>query len=122
MNPPLERSWSDKTPITHLKGIGKRNAERLARIGIRSVQDVLFHLPFRYQDRTRIIPISNLRAGDQAVVEGVVNGSDIRFGRRRSLVVELVDGTGALVLRLFHFSSAQQASLGPGTRLRCYGC
>lgn len=121
MNPPLERSWSDKTPITHLKGIGKRNAERLARIGIRSVQDVLFHLPFRYQDRTRIIPISNLRAGDQAVVEGVVNGSDIRFGRRRSLVVELVDGTGALVLRLFHFSSAQQASLGPGTRLRCFG-
>ena len=108
-------------PVTALKGIGARTADKLAAIGIRTVQDVLFHLPFRYQDRTRIAPIGALRTGDEVVVEGVVELADIRFGRRRSLLVRLADGTGSLTLRLFHFTAAQKAGFSRGARLRCFG-
>jgi ATP-dependent DNA helicase RecG len=108
-------------PVTALKGIGPSNAERLGRLGVRTVQDVLFHLPLRYQDRTRVSPLGTLRPGDQAVVEGVVDHAEIKLGRRRSLLVQLSDGTGRIVLRFFHFSGAQQQALTRGTRLRCFG-
>lgn len=111
----------DQLPVTALKGVGARNSEKLARLGIRTVQDILFHLPFRYQDRTRVVPIGSLRPGDNVVVEGEIELADIRFGRRRSLLVKLADGTGSLTLRFFHFSNAQKAALGRGNRLRCYG-
>jgi len=110
-----------KSPITGLKRVGPKVAERLGRLGIHTVQDLLLHLPLRYQDRTRIQPIGSLRHGDQAVIEGVVDLAQIKFGRRRSLLVSLTDATGALVLRFFHFSSAQQQGLVRGSRLRCFG-
>ena len=108
-------------PITSLKGVGPRAAERLARLGIDSVQDVLFHLPLRYQDRTRVVPIGTLRVGDQAVIEGEIGHVELRVGRRRSLLVHLSDGTGAITLRFFYFSAAQRAGLTAGIRLRCFG-
>ena len=101
----------DRLPVTALKGVGPSSALKLEKIGITSVQDVLFHLPFRYEDRTRIRAIGSLKAGDQVAIEGVVEATDIRFGRRRSLLVRIADGTGFLMLRFFHFSSAQKASL-----------
>ncbi len=107
--------------VTHLKGVGPKGAERLAKLGIQSLQDLLFHLPLRYQDRTHIRPIGSLNSGDQVVIEGEVELSDVRFGRRRSLLVQIADGTGTLILRFFHFSSAQRAALGRGVRLRCFG-
>jgi ATP-dependent DNA helicase RecG len=112
---------TDQIAVTRLKGVGPKAAERLARLGIRSVQDILFHLPLRYQDRTRVVPIGSLRPGDQAVIEGEVDHAEIRLGRRRSLLVHLSDGTGALILRFFHFSAAQKEGLGKGARLRCFG-
>ncbi|HIP52873.1 MAG TPA: ATP-dependent DNA helicase RecG, partial [Chromatiales bacterium] len=122
---PLEKdtvtATLDRTPVTRLKGVGPRNAEKLKRLDIETVQDVLFHLPLRYQDRTRITPMGAARHGDQTVVEGVVDHSEIRFGRRRSLLVHLSDGTGAVVLRFFYFSATQQANLSAGARLRCFG-
>ncbi len=93
----------------------------MARLGIHSVQDVLFHLPLRYQDRTRILPIGTLRPGDQAVIRGEVEAADVRFGRRRSLLVRIADNSGAITLRFFHFSAAQKNSLLPGSWLRCFG-
>ena len=111
----------DQMPVTALKGVGSRNSEKLAKIGIRTVQDILFHLPFRYQDRTRVVPIGSLRPGDSVVVEGEIELADIRFGRRRSLLVRLADGSGALTLRFFHFSAAQKSALSRGSCLRCYG-
>jgi ATP-dependent DNA helicase RecG len=108
-------------PVEVLKGVGPKAVERLERLGIRSVQDLLFHFPVRYQDRTRVAPIGSLRPGDQAVIQGEVEHAEVRLGRRRSLLVRIADGTGAIILRFFHFSAAQKAGLERGTRLRCFG-
>ncbi|MHA7116677.1 ATP-dependent DNA helicase RecG [Pseudomonas promysalinigenes] len=110
-----------KVPVTALKGVGDAMAEKLAKVGLENLQDVLFHLPLRYQDRTRVVPIGQLRPGQDAVIEGVVSGADVTMGKRRSLVVRLSDGTGVLSLRFYHFSNAQKEGLKRGTHLRCYG-
>ncbi|HUE91743.1 ATP-dependent DNA helicase RecG [Pseudomonas sp.] len=107
--------------VTALKGVGAALAEKLAKVGLETLQDVLFHLPLRYQDRTRIVPIGALRPGQDAVVEGVVCGADVVMGRRRSLLVRLQDGSGTLSLRFYHFSQAQKEGLKRGTQVRCYG-
>lgn len=116
----------DLNSITSLKGVGPRMAEKLARLNLFRLQDVLFHLPLRYEDRTRIVPIGSLHHSNRAVIEGVVEHSAISFGRsgrqrRRMLMVHLADGTGSIKLRFFNFSKAQQEKLSKGTRLRCYG-
>lgn len=111
----------DDIPVTTLKGVGSALADRLAKLGIHSLQDLLFHLPHRYEDRTRIIPMGNLRIGDVGVVEGEVVKADLVMGRRRSLQVTLKDQTGFLVMRFFHFNAAQKNQLTEGVRVRCFG-
>ena len=113
--PPLD------APVTSLKGVGEALRLKLTRLQVESVADLLFHLPSRYQDRTRVTPIGTLRAGHEAVVEGEVSASDVVKGRRRSLLVRLRDGSGIISLRFFHFSPAQQQQFRPGTRVRCFG-
>ena len=108
-------------PVTALKGVGAALEEKLAKVGLENLQDILFHLPLRYQDRTRVTPIGALRPGQDAVVEGVVSGADVVMGKRRSLLVRLQDGSGTLSLRFYHFSQAQKENLKRGTHLRCYG-
>ncbi|MBC2679359.1 ATP-dependent DNA helicase RecG [Pseudomonas baltica] len=107
--------------VTALKGVGEAMAEKLAKVGLENLQDVLFHLPLRYQDRTRVVPIGALHPGQDAVIEGVVSGADVSMGKRRSLLVRLGDGSGSLSLRFYHFSNAQKEALKRGTHLRCYG-
>jgi ATP-dependent DNA helicase RecG len=112
--------------LAELRGVGPRLAERLARLGIQRARDLLFLLPYRYEDRTRVVPMAALRHGMRAVVEGTVTRSQVKLGRRRMLLVHLVEqpgeeGGAGLVMRLFHFSSTQQASLPAGTRLRLFG-
>jgi ATP-dependent DNA helicase RecG len=108
-------------PVTALRGVGPALAELLAKLGLHTVQDVLFHLPLRYEDRTRVIHIGSLRNGDRAVVEGEIQLAEVVFRRRRTLLVRIADGTGFVTLRFFHFSGAQQAQLVRGQRLRCFG-
>ncbi|MGH8373475.1 MAG: ATP-dependent DNA helicase RecG [Gammaproteobacteria bacterium] len=108
-------------PITRLRGVGPQVAERLTRLGIRTVSDLLFHLPARYEDRTRIIPIGALRPGVPTAIEGEVQLAEIVIRRRRTLLVRISDGTGALTLRFFHFNQAQADALARGVHLRCYG-
>ena len=108
-------------PVSQLRGVGPKLASKLAEAGIYRVEDLLFHLPLRYQDRTRVTPIGATQEGVDVVIEGDVRVADVAFGRRRSLVVRLQDGSGTITLRFFHFSAAQKNNLQPGTRLRCFG-
>ncbi|MFZ9583561.1 MAG: ATP-dependent DNA helicase RecG [Pseudohongiellaceae bacterium] len=111
----------EQLPLTRLKGVGPALAARLAALGLHTVLDLLFHLPLRYQDRTRVTPIGALRQGMDVVIEGTIAGSAIVFGKRRSLLVKVQDGSGITTLRFFHFSAAQRAALLVGTRIRCFG-
>ncbi len=108
-------------PAGSLAGVGPRLSDKLQRLGVRAVRDLLYHLPCRYQDRTRIAPIGRLRLKQEVVVEGVIASSQIQFGRRRSLLCRLQDDSGTLTLRFFHFNREQQQRLATGRRLRCFG-
>lgn len=114
-------STPDQIAISQLSGVGPRTAERLERLGIVTVQDMLFHLPSRYQDRTRITPIAALREGMEVVIEGEILICDTVRGRRRSLLCRIEDGSGVTSLRFFHFSNAQKNNLQRGARIRCFG-
>lgn len=120
MSTVLEQSLGH-APVTELKNVGDKFAEKLAKLGIRSVQDLLFHVPLRYQDRTRITPIGGVRPNVDVVIEGEIMLADVVFGKRRSLAVRLQDGTGTITLRFYHFSGAQKNNLQKGARIRCYG-
>jgi ATP-dependent DNA helicase RecG len=104
-----------------MRGVGPALAGRLARLGVHAAEDLLFVLPLRYEDRTRVVPIGALQAGARAVIEGEVLLADLAFRRRRQLLVRLGDGSGTITLRFFHFSNAQRNGLARGTRLRCHG-
>jgi ATP-dependent DNA helicase RecG len=109
------------SPVRMLPGVGNRIEPRLARIGIATIGDLLFHLPFRYLDKTHLAPIGTLRHGQEALVQGTVELAQIRYGGRRSLLCRISDGTGALMLRFFHFNRAQQAGMERGRHIRCWG-
>ena len=95
--------------------------QRLNRLGVETIGDLLCLVPLRYEDRTVVRPLGSLRAGEKVLVEGEVALSDVAYGRRRSLLCRLGDGTGSIMLRFFHFSRQQQAGLQRGQALRCFG-
>ncbi|WP_404342628.1 ATP-dependent DNA helicase RecG [Pseudoalteromonas mariniglutinosa] len=108
-------------PITELKGVGPKMAERLTKLGISTVQDMLFHLPLRYEDRTRIYAINELQLHSHVSIEATIETSQITFGKRRMLVCQVNDGSGRLTLRFFNFSAAQKNALSVGKVIRCFG-
>jgi ATP-dependent DNA helicase RecG len=108
-------------PITTLNGIGTEIAEQLARLGIETIDDMLFHLPLRYEDRTEIKSIADAQIGENALIQGVIQSAEVRIARKRSLLCTLSDNTGSLTLRFFHFHPAQQQSFKRGELLRCFG-
>lgn len=108
-------------PVTQLTGIGSQTAARLQKLGIQTVQDLLFHLPQRYQDRTRIYPISSLLPGMNVLVCGSVEYTDLSQRGRNSVICRISDDSGLLALRFFHFSVQQIQQLKPGVMLSCFG-
>lgn len=111
----------DLVPITDLKGVAKRVAEKLAKLGITTVQDLLFHLPLRYEDRTQIYPIAALSLGSYGTIEAEIQSTQIIQGRKRMLVCNVRDDTGSLSLRFFNFSVAQRNAMQNGLMIRAYG-
>jgi len=110
------------TPVGALPGVGPALVASLARLGLERVQDLWFHLPLRYEDKTRITPIADLRVGERAQVEGVVEAVERGFRYRPQLKVAIGDASRqTLLLRFFHFNRAQAEQLLPGARLLCYG-
>ncbi|MBI2993445.1 MAG: ATP-dependent DNA helicase RecG [Gammaproteobacteria bacterium] len=108
-------------PTRDLPGVGPKIEDLLKRIGIHCLRDLLFHLPYRYADRTRLLPIGALQSGVEALTQGRVELCQVRYPGRRSLLCRISDGTGALTLRFFHFNRAQEAQLQRGALIRCYG-
>jgi ATP-dependent DNA helicase RecG len=112
----------NNTPVTNLKGVGPRVAELLANLNIYTAQDLLFHLPLHYQDRTEITAIASLPVGEQKFIEGTVQLGQVVYRGRRVLTCRVADATGQIILRLYHFNATQQQQLStPGLRLRCFG-
>jgi len=111
-----------EAPVTTLPGVGPALATTLGKLGLHTLQDLWFHLPLRYEDRTRLTAIRDLRSGDTAQVEGRVEAVERGFRYRPQLRVAISDDSHAtLLLRFFHFNKSQVDQLAVGTRLRCYG-
>jgi ATP-dependent DNA helicase RecG len=115
------RVASEQRPVASLRGVGPALAGKLAKLGVAQVQDLLFVLPSRYEDRTQISAMGTVRPGARVVVEGEIQLTEVVFRRRRQMLCRIADGTGSLTLRFFHFSGTQQANLARGTRIRCFG-
>jgi ATP-dependent DNA helicase RecG len=111
----------DLKPVTVLRGVGESLAARLRALGVETTQDLLFLLPLRYEDRTRIVPLGELRPGQRAAVEGEVLLTEVAFRGRRQMLCKIADGSGFLTLRFFHFTAQQQQGLARGVRIRCFG-
>ncbi len=107
--------------VASLRGVGPSLSDKLGRLHIASIRDLLFHLPIRYQDRTRKSAIGSLLPRTEVVIEGSVDLAQVMFGRRRTLVVRISDGTGAIILRFFHFNRSQQIRFAKDRYFRCYG-
>jgi ATP-dependent DNA helicase RecG len=110
-----------KAPLTVLRGVGPQLAQTLEKLGWYVIEDLLFHLPIRYQDRTRITSIGQLRLYQHVLIDAEIRSCKVTFGRRRSLVCRVQDNTGSISFRLFHFSKSQQNQLQEGKRIRCFG-
>lgn len=108
-------------PLTSLNGVGAKVAEKLEKVGLHSVQDLLFHLPHRYEDRTRIYPIIKLHPGLWGSVQGRIMTSDVAFGRRKMLTVKVSDGNGTITLRFFNFTAAMKNNFSEGRVVVAYG-
>ena len=116
----MSEDWS-KDDVSKLSGVGPKIREKLERLGISNQQQLLFHLPLRYEDRTRITPIGSLQRGARVQIQGEILISGVSYRRRRILTLKVDDGTGILTLRFFHFSAGQQKSLQKGNTIRAYG-
>jgi len=119
--PGIKPALTLATEVTYLKGAGPAVAMKLRPLGVEHVKDLLLHLPTRYEDRRRIVPLGELRAGEEALVCGQIVGVDVRFAGRRSLRVAIDDGKSGLLLRFFHFNEAQKLALIEGRWLRAFG-
>ena len=111
----------NKVPVTVLKGVGAKMAERLAKISLNTVSDLLFHLPLHYQDRTRLYPIAELKDGMQVSVQGSVLSCNVQFGKRRILKCKISDGSGCVTLNFFNFNASQKNSFKEGVLIKCFG-
>ncbi len=109
------------SPLTVLNGIGPALATKLERLGLFRVEDLLFLLPLRYEDRTQLVKIGALEAGARCLVTGEVLLAETVYRGRRNLLVRVGDGSGQITLRFFHFSRQQQAQFVTGVQLTCFG-
>lgn len=111
----------DTISLTTLHGVGASQSEKLSKIGLNTVQDLLLHLPLRYEDHTRLYQIRDLLPGTTATIVGEVLQTKVVFGRKRMLTCLISDGTGNLTLRFFNFSAAMKNSLAEGRHVITYG-
>lgn len=108
-------------PVTQLTGIGPQLSKRLEKLGLFTVQDLLFHLPLRYEDRSHITAIQALYPGQPALICGRIEYTELPQRGRSTILCRIADHTGVINLRFFHFSMRQIQQLRPGSLIACYG-
>ncbi|MBY6204809.1 ATP-dependent DNA helicase RecG [Halomonas denitrificans] len=108
-------------PISELNGVGPAIAAKFKALGLIDEVDLLFHRPLRYEDRTRITPIGRLRPSTTAQIQGRVTHQEVRYARRKSLLVVVADDSGQVVLRFFNFYTSQKRQFAVGNLVRCFG-
>ena len=117
----MNEEFKDLQSIQNLKGVGPKGESSLNNLGIFSISDAAFHLPFRYEDRSYITPITDANYQTPVLIEGEIMKSTVVFRGRRMLFSEIYDGTGKLTMRMFNFAMAQHKALEKGKMIRCYG-
>ncbi|WP_313570810.1 ATP-dependent DNA helicase RecG [Comamonas terrigena] len=95
--------------------------QAMHKLGLVRDIDLALHLPLRYEDETRIIPLKNARDGETVQIEATVTQSEVQLRPRRMLKVTVDDGTGTCVLTFFSFYPSHQKTLSPGAVLRIRG-
>ncbi len=109
-------------PLTALKGVGPKQLEKLQKLGLFVVQDLLFHLPLRYQDRTQLVDLNSAIIGGEILTEGTIFSQRLSQGKRRSLLVTIQSPSGKLLtLRFFHFYPRQAQQFSHGRTVRVFG-
>ncbi len=117
----MDEESIDLQAIQNIKGVGPKGAISLNNLGIFTISDAAFHLPFRYEDRSFITPITDANYQTPVLIEGEIMKSTVVFRGRRMLFSEIYDGTGKLTMRMFNFAMAQHKALEKGKMIRCYG-
>ncbi|MEO0574048.1 MAG: ATP-dependent DNA helicase RecG [Pseudomonadota bacterium] len=110
-----------RAPVSALRGVGPAMAERLAKLGAECVEDLLFQLPLRYEDRTQITPLGGAQSGQRCLIEAEVVLAEVVYRGRRTMLVRIADGSGQMTLRFFHFTNAQRNNFSRGARISCFG-
>ncbi|MFN8999484.1 MAG: ATP-dependent DNA helicase RecG [Betaproteobacteria bacterium] len=108
-------------PAGEFHGLAPALAERLRKLGLRGLDDLVLLLPLRYEDETRVFAIAEAPHGEFTQVEGTVVDADVKYRPRRQLVARVCDASGELVVRLIHFYPNQQRQLLPGAPVRLAG-
>ena len=107
--------------LQKLNGVGAATISQLNSLGLFTIQDLCFHLPNTYQNKTKVTPISNLDVGEEALIEGEVVSVQAIYRPRKMLVAKISDGYSYLNLRLFYFHPNQTRQFQKGLSIRCYG-
>ncbi|CAN5193293.1 ATP-dependent DNA helicase RecG [soil metagenome] len=123
MPAPKRKPANPAKPAKGAKPPAAKLEDKLARLGLRSDMDLVLHLPMRYEDETRIVPIreAGFMSGDSVQVEGVVTSCEVMFRPRRQLVVTIADDSSQLVMRFLNFYGSQAKQLAEGARVRARG-
>lgn len=118
----LKKLFHWTTPLTSLTGVAEKTAEKLAKLGIATVGDLLLHFPSRYQDRTHLTPIIDILPEQYVVVQGkIIQCKASAFRQKKRCHITLMDKSASLQIVFFHFHPSMIQKWQPGVLLRCFG-
>jgi len=108
--------------ILSLHGVGSKSQARLNQLGIYSLEDFLYHLPIRYQDKTKFHSLDNSQVAQEVLIEGEILKIEESFSTNKHLIVSLRNNSKhELILRFFHLSYYQKKQLSRGDIIQCFG-
>ena len=107
--------------VSTIKGVGEKLSSTLSKLGIKTIEDLLFHFPIGYQDRTTLKKIAELEPNQDFVVQGVIEKVSQTFVPRKMLLVKIKDNTGHLYLRFFYYFPGLRNVFKDGTLIQVSG-